>query len=216
MKVIIVCSVGVLLACLLLAQSKTVNTNSSQNNVLERAVFSDGERSFTMREAFHASLKRARVPGGMVIVSGCHEDAPAKNWNPQGQPLGKILNEIVGADRNYRWEIQDGAINLLPVGGDPPLLQTHIGEFSIKTKSSLDALNQLQQRAEVKQGMSNFQLKGGLAIVMYSRNPTEFSVEFKGGTLRQALNAIAVSSGSDVWDYSEIHCAQRNEVSIRF
>ncbi len=215
MKVFIVSSLGVVLACLLLAQSKTVETNTLQN-VLDRAVFSDRERSFTTREAFHASLNRARVPGGMVIVSGCHGDAPAKNWNPQGQPLGKILNEIVGADRNYRWEIQGGAINLVPVGGDPPFLQTHLGEFSIKTKSSLDALNQLQQRAEVKEGMSNLQLKGGLAIVMYSRSPTEFSVEFKGGTLRQALNAIAVSSGTDVWDYNEIHCGQRNEVSIKF
>jgi hypothetical protein len=215
LKVLIVCSVSVFLACLLLAQSKTTGTNSFQN-VLERAVFSDHERSFTTPEAFHASLNRARVPGGMVTVSGCQTNTPAKSWNPQGQPLGQVLNEIVGVDRNYRWEIQDGAINLLPASGEPLLLQTHVGEFSIKTKSSLDALNQLQQRAEVKEGMSNVQLKGGLAIIMYSRSPTEFSVQFKGGTLRQALNAIAVSSGSDVWDYSEVHCGQRNEVSIRF
>jgi len=207
--------VGVLLACLIFAQSKSAETSSVQT-VLERPVFSDHERSFTTREAFHASLNRARVPGGMVIISGCHGDAPAKNWNPQGQPLRQILNEIVGADSNYRWEIQGGAINLVPVGGDPPLLQTHIGEFSIKTKSSLDALNQLQQRDEVKKGMSNVQLKGGLAIVMYSRSPTEFEVQFNGGTLRQALNTIAVSSGSDVWDYNEIHCGKKNEVRIRF
>ena len=204
-----------LIACVLFAQSKTIGTNSLQN-VLERAVFSDHERSFTTPEAFHASLNRARVPGGMVIVNGCQGDAPMKKWNPQGQPLGQVLNEIVGADRSYRWEIQDGAINLLPVGGEPLLLQTHIGEFSIRTKSSLDALNQLQQRAEVKETMSNVHLKGGLAIIMYSPGPTEFLVSFKGGTLRQALNAIAVSNGSDVWDYSEIHCGERNEVSIRF
>lgn len=214
MKVLIVCTINVLIACLLLAQSKT-RTDSLQN-VLERPVFTDHERLFTTPEAFHASLNRARVPGGMVIVGGCHEDAPAKKWNPQGQPLGEVLNEIVEEDRNYRWEIQDGAINLLPVGDEPLLLQTHIGEFTIKTKSSLDALNQLQQRAEVKDAMSNLQLKGGLAIIMYSPSPTEFSVLFKGGKLRHALNAIAVARGNDVWDYRETHCGERNEVTIRF
>ena len=215
MRVLIVCSLGILLSCLLFAQSRTSDTNPLQN-VLERAVFSDRERSFTTPEAFRATLNRTRVPGGMVTVGGCQGNAPAKSWNPHGQPLSQVLNEIVRADRNYKWETQDGAINLLPVGGEPPLLQTYIGEFNIKTKSSLDALNRLQQRAEVKQGMSNAQLSGGLAMVMYSRPPTEFSVQFKGGTLRQALNAIAVSSGSDVWDYSEMHCGKRNEVSIRF
>jgi hypothetical protein len=215
LRVLIVCSLGMLLSCLVFAQSRTSGTSSLQQN-LERGVFSDRERSFTTPEAFRATLTRARVAGGMVMVGGCHPNASAKSWNPQGQPLGQVLNEIVRADKNYKWEIQDGAINLLPVGGEPPLLQTYIGEFNITTKSSLDALNQLQQRAEVKQGMSNVQLSGGLAMVMYSRPPTEFSVQFKGGTLRQALNAIAVSSGSDVWDYSEIHCGKRNEVSIKF
>ena len=215
MKLLTVCSVNLLLACVLFAQSKTAPTNPSQN-VLDRAVFADYERSFTTPEAFHASLNSARVPGGMIIVYGCQADAPAKNWNPQGQPLARVLNQIIDADKNYKWEMQDGGINLLPVGGEPPLLQTHIGEFTIKSKSSLDALNQLQGRAEVKQAMSNLQLQGGLAIIMYSPSPTEFSVQFKGGSLRQALNAIAVSRGTDVWDYRETHCGERNEVMIRF
>jgi hypothetical protein len=80
----------------------------------------------------------------------------------------------------------------------------------------LAALGELQQRPEVKEAMSNLHLKGGLSIIMYSPSPTDFSVRFKGGTLRQALNAIAVSRGTDIWDYTEIHCGERNEVTIRF
>jgi hypothetical protein len=215
LRVLIICSVNVLLAGLLFAQSKPMRIDPPQK-LLDRAVFSDRERSFTTPEAFHASLSRARVPGGLASVNGCHADSPEKNWNPKGQPLGQVLNEIVSTDRNYKWEIQDGAINLLPAGGEPPLLQTYISEFTIKTKSSLDALNQLEQRAEVKAAMSNVELKGGLTIVMYSPSPTEFSVQFKGGTLRQALNAIAISRGTDIWDYSETHCGAKNEVTIRF
>lgn len=157
MRLLIVCSLNLLLAGVLFAQSNTIPAPSFQN-ALTRPVFTDGERSFTTPEAFHASLD----------------------------------------------------------GGEPPLPQTHISEFTVKTRSSLDALNQLQQRAEMKTAMSNAELKGGLAIITYSPSPTEFSVQFKGGTLRQALNAIAVSNGHDVWDYREFHCGERNEVMIRF
>ncbi|HMG72122.1 MAG TPA: hypothetical protein VK582_01365 [Pyrinomonadaceae bacterium] len=193
----------------------TTQNNASSNN-LERAVFAEQERSFTTAEAFHASLNRARVPGGMVTIVGCQEDTLKRNWKPQGQALGQVLNEIVGADRSYRWETQDGAVNLLPTSGEPPLLQTRIGEFSIKTNSSLDALSELEKRTEMKEAMINLHLQGGLTIIMYSPSPTEFSVRFKEGTLRQALNAIAVSRGTDIWTYREIHCGERNEATIKF
>jgi len=215
MRPVIICILNVLVACILFAQSKTTQKNASSNN-LERAVFAEQERSFTTAEAFHASLNRARVPGGMVTIVGCQEDTLKRNWKPQGQALGQVLNEIVGADRSYRWETQDGAINLLPTSGEPPFLQTRIGEFSIKTNSSLDALSELEKRTEMKEAMINLHLQGGLTIIMYSPSLTEFSVRFNGGTLRAALNTIAVSRGTDVWDYREIHCGQRKEITIRF
>jgi hypothetical protein len=215
MRLFIICAVILLLACILFAQSKTTRTNALPN-ILERAVFTDQDRSLKTPEAFHASLNRTRAAGGMVTIIGCQEETLKKKWNPQGQMLGEVLNDIVGADRNYRWETQDGAINLLPTSGEPLLLQTHIGAFNLKTKSSLDALNQLMMRTEVKEAMTNLHLSGGLTIIMYSPSPTEFSVRFKGGTLRAALNSIAVSRGTDIWDYREIHCGERNEVTIRF
>jgi hypothetical protein len=183
---------------------------------VERPVFAILERSLATPEAVRASLGSARVAGGVVTITGCEEDKSKRSWNPKGEPLGQVLNEIVGADKNYRWETQAGAINLLPTSGEPPLLQTRIGEFSIKTNSSLDALNELENRIEVKEAMINLHLKGGLTIIMYSPSLTEFSVRFKGGTLRQALNTIAIAKGSDVWDYREIHCGERNEVTITF
>lgn len=215
MRLHIICILNVLVACILFAQSKTTQTNPSQT-VLQRAVSAYEERSLTTPEAFHASLDSARAPGGMVTIVGCEEDRLKKSWNPKGQPLGQVLNEIVGADRNYRWETQDRGVNLLPTSGEPPLLQTRVGGFSITTRSSLDALDQLMTRTEVKEAMINLHLTGGLTTIMYSPSLTEFSVRFKGGTLRQALNAIAVSRGTDIWDYREIHCHDRNEVAIRF
>jgi hypothetical protein len=215
MRFLIVCVFTVFLACILFAQSKTTQKTFLQN-VLQRAVVAYDERSLTTPEAFRASLNRSRAPGGIVTIIGCEENKFKRTWKPQGQPLDKVLNDIIDADRNYKWETQDDAINLLPTSGEPPLLQTYIAEFSVTTKSSLDALGVLKQRPEVKEAMTSLHLKGGLTIIMYSPSPTEFSVRFKGGTLRQALNAIAVSRGTDIWDYKEIHCGERNEATIRF
>jgi hypothetical protein len=80
----------------------------------------------------------------------------------------------------------------------------------------LEALAQLMKRDEVKEAMLNLHLKGGLTLVNYWSSPRQFSVQFKGGTLRQALNSIAASQGTDIWEYTESHCAERNEVTIRF
>jgi hypothetical protein len=215
MRLLIVTALNVLIVCVVLAQQEPTKTTRIPN-VLEHGVFAIEERSFTTPEAFHTSLDIARAPGGMVTIIGCEEDKLKKSWNPQGQPLGKVLNEIVGGDRNYRWETQDGAINLLPTSGEALLLQTRVGEFSITTRSSLEALSELKKRPEVKEAMINLHLNGGLAIIMYSPSSTEFSVRFKGGTLRQALNTIAVSRGTDIWDYRETHCGERNEVTIMF
>ena len=64
--------------------------------------------------------------------------------------------------------------------------------------------------------MTNLHLKEGLTLINYWSNPTPFSVNFEGGTLREALNAIAVSQGVDIWHYKETHCGEINEVSIKF
>ena len=215
MKVLIITLVYVFALCFVIAQQRPTETTRS-SNILERRVFAIEERSLTTPEAVRATLGSARVAGGVVTINGCQEDKSKRTWNPKGQPLGELLNEIVGSDPRYRWETQAGPINLLPVSGEPPLLQTLIGEFSIRTNSSLDALDELLNRTEVKEAMGNLHLRGGLTIFSYLHSPTEFSLQFKGGTLRQALNAIAVSKGSDIWDYRETHCGERNEVTITF
>jgi hypothetical protein len=204
------------LLAILICQHSTISQITGPANALERAVVSEEQRSLTTTEAFNVSLRRVQAPGGMVTIVGCHETTLKKDWKAQGQPLAQILNNLVAADRNYRWEVQDGAIDLLPTSGEPMLLQTYISAFNINTNSSLEALAQLMKKPEVKDAMTNLRLVQGLTILTYPFSPTEFSLRFKGGTFRQALNAIAVAKGTDIWEYRETHCAERNEVTIRF
>jgi len=182
---------------------------------LERPIYEHEARAHNTPAAFRASIMSARLPGGTAVIVGCQEDAE-RQWNPQGEPLGQVLNEMTAVDKNYRWEVQDGAINLLPAAGEPLLLKTQVGEFKIESTSTWEALNQLKSRPEIRQAKLNLGLKEGITLIMSSSRPTAFSVPFKGGTFRQALNAIAVALGSEVWDYQEIRCGERKEVIIRF
>jgi len=205
----------VLLAALMVfAQFRTTQKNLPAG-ALERPIYAHERNVLNTPEAFRASILRAKVPGGSVMIVGCQED-PKRQWDPQGEPLGQVLNEMTAVDKSYRWEVQDSAVNLLPTAGEPLLLQTQVGEFKIDTNSSLEALNQLKTRPEVQQAMMDLRLQDGLTLITYSPRPTSFSVRFKGGTLRQALNAIAIAHGTDVWDYREIRCGERKEVIIRF
>ncbi len=214
MKALLSFVFGSLAALIVVAQFGTTQKNLPAG-ALERPIYAHQRNALNTPEAFRASILRAKVPGGAVMIVGCQEDLK-RQWNPQGDPLGQVLNEMIAVDKSYRWEVQDGALNLLPTAGEPPLLQTRLGEFSIDTASSWEALNQIKTRPEVQQTMSGLRLQDGLTIITYSPQPTPFSVRFKGGTLRQALNAIAVAHGTDVWDYREIRCGERNEVIIRF
>jgi hypothetical protein len=214
MRSLFICVFASLAGVVVLAQFGTTQKKLPAGT-LERSIYEHKARSLNTPEAFRASILRAGVPGGAAIIVGCQEESK-RYWNPQGESLGQVLNEMITLDKNYRWEIQDGAINLLPTAGEPQLLKSQVGEFKIQTTSSLKALTQLQARPEIQKAMLRLGLQPGVAIIAYSPRATPFSIEFKGGTLRQALNAIAVAQGSDVWDYQELRCAKRKEVIIRF
>jgi hypothetical protein len=99
---------------------------------LERPIYNHEGRPHNTPAAFRASILRARLPGGAAVIVGCQEE-PERQWNPQGEPPGQVLNEMIAVDKSYRWEVQDGAINLLPTVGEPPLLKTQVGEFKIES-----------------------------------------------------------------------------------
>ena len=214
MRVGLICVFASLAGLIVFAQLGTTQKNLPAG-ALERLIYAHEARMISTPEAFRASILRARIPGGAAMTVGCQEDVK-RQWNPQGEPLGQLLNELTAVDKSYRWEVQDGAINLLPAAGEPLLLQTHVGELKIDTTSSWEALKRLSTRPELQQAMLGLRLQEGLTIITYSPRATQFSVRFEGGTLRQALNAIAFSNGTDVWDYAEVHCGDRNEVTIRF
>jgi len=188
-------------------------------DTLQRKVPGDELEFLRTTDVFYASLGRTRVPGGMVRLVDCEEDTLLQSWKPLGSPLRRVLDTMVVTDPRYIWKVQDGVVNLLPATGEPALLKTRLNEFHVENVSSArQALSWLLALPEVKKRMRDLHLKPGIAIIVDGSglNPPKFSVKQKGGTLHQALNAIAFAQGNAIWEYIEIHCNGSNEVIIRF
>jgi hypothetical protein len=218
MKVLVACILNSLLISIVLAPPKRPQENASEG-ILQRKVPGDELEFLKTRDVFYSSLWRTRLPGGMVRLVDCEEDTLMQSWKPLDSPLSQVLDTMVATDPRYRWQVQDGVVNLLPTAGEPTLLKTRLNEFHVENISSArEALSWLLALPEVKKGMRDLHLKPRIAIITggSAPNPPKFSVKQRGGTLRQALNAIAYAQGRAIWQYIEIHCDGKHEVVIRF
>jgi len=192
---------------------------SQEKGALQRPVPGDDRHYEPTTDAFHAALGRVLLPGGMVRLVTCGRDPLRIAWKPAGSPLQRVLDDIVSKDPTYTWQVQEGVANLLPSSGEPLLLGTRLSKFHLQDVSSAsDALNRILKLPQLRKSMHKLDLRLGLILVKSLSTPHQprFSVRFNGGTLRQALNAIARAQGRAIWEYVEIRCDGRNEVVIRF
>jgi hypothetical protein len=188
-------------------------------DILQRKVPGDELEFHKTTDVFYSSLGRTHLPGGMVRVVDCEPDTLMQSWKPSNSSLSQVLDTLVATDPRYRWQMRDGVINLLPAAGEPALLKTHLSKFEVEDLASArEALARLLALPEVEKGMRDLHLKPGIAMItgFSPPNPPKFSVKQNGGTLRQALNAIAHAEGHSIWEYIEVHCDGRDEVVIRF
>jgi hypothetical protein len=200
------------------AHTKQEAAQKTTSNPLERQVPYYTVELLTTRVAFQAALGPARTPGGVASVYGC-DDPPTQVFRGMGQKIGEAMDQLVSADPRYRWEVDDGVINLLPSPAEPALLKTRIPPLDVDDITSAQAgLGRIEQLPEVRRAMADLKLTWGLNVfsTLMSPHPKTFSVHFKGGTVRGALNAFARAEGSSIWDYVERHCNGQNEVVISF
>jgi hypothetical protein len=211
-----------LLAILVLSGSAYLRQEMPQklpDNPLERQVPYTNADLLTTRNAFHAALGPARVLGGIVTVIGCEQEPRTQMFRGMGQSVRDIMDQLVSMDPKFRWEMDDGVIDVLPAAGEPPLLRVQIPAFEVIDITSPGAgQGKIEQMPEVRKAMADLGLGWGLSVfsTLLSPHPKKFSVQFKGGSVREALNAIARAEGSSIWDYAESHCNGKGEVLISF
>ncbi len=219
MRIVIGCVFIGLLTSLAWGQQRPTPGLASETDVLQREVPGDDRREESTTDAFHTALGRVFLSGGMVRLLPCEGDSLRIAWRPAGSPLRQVLDDIVSKDPAYDWQVQEGVVNLLPSSGEPKLLSTRLNKFQLLDVSSASyALDQILKQPQLRKSMHKLRLSAGLTLVksLSAPHPRRFSVRFNGGTLRQALNAIASAQGRAIWEYVEIRCDGKNEVVIRF
>jgi hypothetical protein len=130
------------------------------------------QNSITTTEAVVQVLIAAYTPGGLVRRKGCAGEDSKRQSEQVKQPLPVALDTIVMADPQYRWFMDRGVINLVPIMGEPDLLQVPIKEFKTAHTTNIHlALEQLLTLPEVRRKAINLHLKEGIKLFVGPSSP---------------------------------------------
>jgi len=146
----------------------------------------------------------AQLPAIYDVTIGLEVDS----LQPQSQvgfyllnpTLPDVLNAIVKSAPRYQWRERDGFIEVFPVAGSNPLLDTMVSSFRTSDVDEAEAINQLLNLPEMKANMRAMSLhRRALGGTSTEKKDERFSVNLEGVTLRQALHQIAKDSGGRFW-----------------
>jgi len=168
----------------------------------------------TAQEALFGVLRGLGVPGGFVLSPQCEEEE--RQTPPGGSSLRERLDSLVAAAPQYKWQAENGVVNVVPKSGLPALLEACIVRFRAESvRSPGEALVKLIETPEVREAMTRPDVgsrlfRGGVGY--YDPNPEAsesvktFSVSRDNVTVREALNAIAREHGRAMWTHRQHHC----------
>jgi len=157
--------------------------------------------------------------GGFVEMTDCSRDLPKGRLQiDQGATVQQAMDALVAANPGYRWELKDGAVNLMPLGG-VPLLDTRIAQFQMDaTGLTIEAvLQELLKLPEVRERQAKLGLESGthagpggrgagLEINPVPRQPVPVHVSLQNLSLQEAFNKVVGISPDGGWIYRETDC----------
>jgi len=118
----------------------------------------------------------------------------------QDATMTDVMNALVQSTKKYQWQQTGGSINVWPLAGGNPLLETRINSFNVKDLSPSEAFDQLLNLPEVQANMTTWNLKRRTPDVSPGKlSSSRFSVSLEGVTLREAFNKIAQESHIEIW-----------------
>jgi len=114
--------------------------------------------------------------------------------------IADVMNAMVQSAKKYQWQQTGGFVNVWPLAGSNPLLETKISRFNVKDLTPSEAFDQLFNLPEVQTNMTDLNLKRRAPEGTPARlSSARFSVNLEGVSLREALNKIAQESHLDIW-----------------
>lgn len=212
-------------AAVMAASAQDRQAPPAGERLLERRVAAGRAWETTATVAFMLAVNDARLPGGVVAIASCGAQ-PKYVFAPAGPTARDAFDAIPLTDARYKWEVDEGVVNLLPYEGAPPFLGLRVAAFKTQNARTVhEALGQLMKTPEVERGVSEHGIgsrlfRGGIGYYVPPEERAEkaaeaLAVDLKGVTLREALNAIARAHGTAVWQYAEHRCGS-NAFTLEF
>jgi hypothetical protein len=111
-----------------------------------------------------------------------------------------VMNAIVQSAKKYQWQQTGSFVEVWPLAGSNPLLETRISSFNVKDLSASEAFDRLLNLPEVQANMRDLNLQRRAPAESPGKlTSSRFSVNLEGVTLREALDKIAQESHIDIW-----------------
>ena len=111
-----------------------------------------------------------------------------------------VMNAIVQSAKKYQWQQTGSFVEVWPLAGSNPLLETRISSFNVKDLSASEAFDRLLNLPEVQANMRDLNLQRRAPAESPGKlTSSRLSVKLEGVTLREALDKIAQEARVDIW-----------------
>lgn len=145
----------------------------------------------------------AAMPNTYGVTVGLELDIQAHHvvrLSLRDATITDVMNAVVQSSQKHQWRQTGKFVEVWPVDGSNPLLDTRISSFNVQDLSPAEAFDQLLGLPEVQANMTALKLKRRVPDVSPGKlNSSRFSVNLEGVSLREALNRIAHESGIEIW-----------------
>src|SRR5688572_82426 len=115
---------GILALCLTEIVCRAQTVNRSNSDLIEQIIDLHINQG-TLRYALSTLSVDKRVPIGFVPKLG-HKDVYNLNINLDNAPLKTVLDAIIQQQPDYRWEVRDDVINILPTKSSDGFIETFL------------------------------------------------------------------------------------------
>ena len=145
----------------------------------------------------------AAMPGAYGVTVGL--ELEPRRYHPvqislTDATLTDAMNAIVQSSKMYQWREAGGFVDVWPLAGSNPLLETRISNFNVKDLSASEAFDQLFGLPEVQANMKALNLTRRAPDASPGKlSSSKFSMNVENVSLRQALNKLAQESGIQIW-----------------
>ena len=203
-------SVGAMLAVpvmvlIMLSETRTFGQVSAVNLLEQRVTLHIKQGTFLY--ALSTLCVDYRIPIGFEPAIG-HKAQYHLNINLENATLEAVLNEIVGQETGYRWELRDGVVNIIPITSRDDfverLLSTPISQFDQPKKLGKfqirDAIAELPEVTALLKANGITASHYGYSYQYPSRYTNEkVDLSMSGTDVRGILNRVIKETEHNMW-----------------